>query len=151
MHLCYSKDIDAMKAIPLNSKIIAVAIATMLVTGCNKSDAPEAAEQKNPIVAAQPSDVAKDPKSTNDMLVSARFLAANSTLLALDGDLAKFKGTLLEGTTKTALLESSDIKENYLWPVISKLSGYEVYPGVGFSTPLGRFVFFEAVLRCPQF
>lgn len=134
-----------MKTRLITSCILVMALFSGLMTGCNKSDAPESAEQKNPIVAAQPSDVAKDPKSTNDMLVSARFLAANSSLLALDGDLAKFKGTLLEGATKTALQESSDIKENYLWPVVSKLSGYEAYPGVVFSTPLGRFVFFEAV------
>jgi len=125
--------------------MLAVTLTSLLLAGCNKSDVKESAADKTSIVAAQFSDVAKDPKDANDMFVSARYLAANSTLMAMNGELSKFNGTVLDSATKKVLEESSNIQENKLWPVVKDLAGYGASPGIVISTPFGKFVFFDAV------
>ncbi len=125
--------------------MLAVTLTSLLLAGCNKSDIKESAADKTSIVAAQFSDIAKNPKDTNDMFVSARYLAANSTLIAIAGELSKFNGTVLDRTTQKVLEDSSNIQENKLWPVVTDLTGYGASPGIAISTPLGNFVFFDAV------
>lgn len=125
----------------LNSLLVAI-LSVITFSGCHYSDTEG---QKTTIVAAQPSDAAKAPKDAKEMFISARFIAANISYLPLEGDLAKFKGTLLDSQTKKNLEEGSDIKTNRLWSAISNLNGYNAQPAVVLSTPVGRFVFFEAI------
>lgn len=117
------------------------AFFVIALSGCNH---PDSQDEKVAIAAAQPSDAAKAPKNEKEMFVSARFIAANSSHLPLEGDLEKFKGTLLDTQTRKAIEEGSNIKTNDLWPLISNLKEYKAQPAVALTAPVGRFVFFEA-------
>lgn len=63
-----------MKTRLIASSILVVALFSGLVTGCNKSNAPDSAGQKTPIVAAQHSDIASEWKVGEDYVLLTNYL-----------------------------------------------------------------------------